>query len=109
MQTTAFRNQDAKGNLLPDDRDLPTKAKNLLMRTKGWSASLTAGYVATLEPDEVAAFAKLEDAPSLRGDEVSQLIDEIEDRFAAEEALKKQQDEAAKKTEPEEPAAAEAE
>lgn len=67
------------------------KAAHLLQRTKGWSAALAAGYIATLTPQEVATFARLEDSPILRGDEVSQVIDEVEDRIAAEEALKKQQ------------------
>lgn len=91
MQTTAFRKQAADGKLLPDDRQAETKALNLLMRTKGWSKALADGYLKTLQPDELNTLARLEEAPNLRGDEVNQVIDEVEDRIAAEEALKKQQ------------------
>ncbi len=92
MKTTAFDQKDAQGKpvIYSDEQ----KALHLLMRTKGWSKSLSAGYIKTLQAEEVSTLARLEDAPSLRGDEVNAVIDEIEDRQSAEEALKKQQESA---------------
>lgn len=89
MKTTAFDQRDAQGKLVnPSDEQ---KAKQLLMRTKGWSATIAAGFCHTLLPDELQALVHLEDAPSLRGDEVNCILDEVEDRQAAEAALEKQQ------------------
>ena len=101
MKTTAFEQRDAKGNLIEPADDL--KALHLLMRTKGWSRTIAEGFVKTILPDELKALAHLEDAPSLTGDEVNVILDEVEDRQAAEAALKKQQEQKAKQESTEEP------
>lgn len=93
MKTTAFEQKDAQGKLVNPSNE--QKAKQLLMRTKGWSATITAGFVATLLPDELQALVHLEDSPSLRGDEVNCILDEVEDRQAAEAALAKQKEQQA--------------
>lgn len=92
--TTAFHKPNPKAGKdgpkgHPGERDPQEKVAHLLMRTKGWSRVLAENYIKTLLPQEVETFAKLEDAPSLKGDEVNQVIDEVEDRQAAEEAEKK--------------------
>ena len=99
MQTTAFLKQGPKGELLPDDREPDAKAAHLLMRTKGWSLAIAQGFLKTLLPDEKKALVHLEEAPILKGDEVNCILDEIEDRQAAEAELKKQEAERAKQQE----------
>jgi hypothetical protein len=98
MKTTAFEQRDAKGKVVEPSDD--QKALHLLMRTKGWSRTIAEGFCKTLDPDELKALTHLEDAPSLTGDEVNIILDEIEDRQAKEAAEKKAAEEKAKAAEP---------